>query len=254
MNDFILAGCTHTAANAAPSPHYHESWEIVVYTKGGGCLTAQEACYPFSVGTIFCIPPYVSHWESSPQDYISHFLLLDDFRLSAGKFLALQDGENGKVVQIKKMLYDEFNTPSKNNHIALHLLLDLIFIYLQNLTDQKNAVSQNIWLNRFIQVLLEHVPDANFSLSKEIATLGIAPSRLRKLFMLQTHMRPVEFLNYKRIELAKATLYESPSVSVKALAAKCGFSDPYYFSNVFKRITGHSPTQWQKKYCPYQNA
>lgn len=247
----MVAGCTTTAANAAPSLHHHESWEIVVYTKGSGHLVVSDVFHPFCAGTIFCIPPYVPHWESAAQDFTSHFMLLDDFHLCAGKFMALQDGENSNVVQTVKMLYNEFNTPSKNNHIALHLLLDLILLYLQNLIDENNIVLKNVWLNQFIQVLLSHVPDPHFNLSAEIAKLRISPSHLRKLFMQQTHMRPVEFLNYKRIELAKTILYENPSVSIQSLAAQCGFSDPYYFSNVFKRITGCSPTQWQKKYYPF---
>ncbi|MBO5998847.1 MAG: helix-turn-helix transcriptional regulator, partial [Lachnospiraceae bacterium] len=30
------------------------------------------------------------------------------------------------------------------------------------------------------------------------------------------------------------------------IAERCGFSDPYYFSNVFKKQTGKSPREYKK--------
>ena len=39
-------------------------------------------------------------------------------------------------------------------------------------------------------------------------------------------------------------LLEQNKLSVSELAEKCGYSDPLYFSRVFKKITGVSPSKY----------
>jgi AraC-like DNA-binding protein len=37
---------------------------------------------------------------------------------------------------------------------------------------------------------------------------------------------------------------------VEQIAQRTGFTDPYYFSEIFKRKTGCSPTRWRKSDTP----
>jgi two-component system response regulator YesN len=47
------------------------------------------------------------------------------------------------------------------------------------------------------------------------------------------------------MEAAKHIL-ETRSLSVKEIAGEVGFSDEAYFSKVFKRRTGYTPTEYRK--------
>ena len=50
----------------------------------------------------------------------------------------------------------------------------------------------------------------------------------------------------KDIELAKKLLLQETFVSVKDVALKCGFVDSFYFSTLFRKKTGLSPSAYQK--------
>lgn len=56
-----------------------------------------------------------------------------------------------------------------------------------------------------------------------------------------------EFINKLRIEHAKTCLIESYD-SIAEISCKVGFDDPNYFSTVFSRITGLSPTAYRNKH------
>ena len=48
-----------------------------------------------------------------------------------------------------------------------------------------------------------------------------------------------------KVEWAQVLLQES-SLSVKEVAARVGYRDPLYFSRVFRRVVGSSPSAWRK--------
>ncbi|MCR5255460.1 MAG: response regulator [Acetatifactor sp.] len=57
---------------------------------------------------------------------------------------------------------------------------------------------------------------------------------------------PSEYVIQRRIENAKQMLKQSDEVSVKEVALSVGYSDPYYFSRIFKTITGLTPSEYRK--------
>ena len=76
-------------------------------------------------------------------------------------------------------------------------------------------------------------------------TLGIESSYLSKLFKKQVGCSPIEYLTKVRIDKAKQLL-KFPPYSIKNVAKAVGFSDPLYFSKIFKHYTGLNPTEFTK--------
>lgn len=74
---------------------------------------------------------------------------------------------------------------------------------------------------------------------------GISESGFYALFKDYYNMSPLEYRNEIRLLNAKSFLQNS-SLSVKEIAFKTGFSDPYYFSRFFKEKTGVSPMKYRK--------
>ena len=68
---------------------------------------------------------------------------------------------------------------------------------------------------------------------------------LSALFVKNKNVKFKEYLNSLRINRA-LELIGDPDLSVSEISEKCGFSDPYYFSKVFKKITGLTPTEYRK--------
>ncbi len=69
-------------------------------------------------------------------------------------------------------------------------------------------------------------------------------SRLARLFTAWSGYAPMDYLRRVRVDAARALLTE-PQLTIKDIAGRCGFDDPYHFSRVFRRIDGLPPTQFR---------
>lgn len=65
-----------------------------------------------------------------------------------------------------------------------------------------------------------------------------------KLFKQCFHVNFSTYLNEFRISKAKAMM-ENPRINVKDVGLACGYTDANYFSRVFKRLTGQTPTEYR---------
>jgi AraC-like DNA-binding protein len=73
---------------------------------------------------------------------------------------------------------------------------------------------------------------------------GLSKQHLILLFNEETGFPPIEY--FLRMKIQKATqMLSLTDLSVKEIALKVGIPDPYYFSRLFKKITGSPPTAYR---------
>jgi two-component system response regulator YesN len=85
---------------------------------------------------------------------------------------------------------------------------------------------------------------ADISLYSTASHVGISPNHLSTVFAQETGENFIEYLTRVRIEKAKQLLLETTMKSVD-IADETGFSDPHYFSSIFKKNTGFSPREFR---------
>ncbi|WP_341280842.1 helix-turn-helix domain-containing protein [Paenibacillus sp. FSL H8-0537] len=68
---------------------------------------------------------------------------------------------------------------------------------------------------------------------------------LARVFKRKFGCSPMEYLLQTRINRAKYLLTET-DMPIRSLAEKVGYTDIYYFSRLFKKLTGVTPTQFKK--------
>lgn len=96
--------------------------------------------------------------------------------------------------------------------------------------------------------LMNNLWNARFDLSEEIKEIGYTEDYVRRLFRDRYGKTPLQFLLSERIEYAKKLLdIYGRQMSIKEIAEMCGFSDPLYFSRMFKRAEGISPAAFTEK-------
>jgi AraC-like DNA-binding protein len=78
-------------------------------------------------------------------------------------------------------------------------------------------------------------------------TFRISTSYLGKLFRQHAGRSLGEFLAAIRIDAAKRLIRETPDMPLKDVAERVGFSDPLYFSRVFKSVAGLPPSEYSRK-------
>lgn len=73
----------------------------------------------------------------------------------------------------------------------------------------------------------------------------MSEAHLCRLFKKHFGMRPIEYLNKKRIQKAKELLTLS-YISVESAATSIGFENPSYFSKLFHRYEGCTPSEYKE--------
>lgn len=85
------------------------------------------------------------------------------------------------------------------------------------------------------------------SLEEVASKLGITPEYLSSLFFRETGENFSTYIKNYRINKAKELLMNT-NLKTYEIGSKVGYSDPKYFSRVFKEVTGFSPGEYQKAY------
>jgi AraC-like DNA-binding protein len=75
--------------------------------------------------------------------------------------------------------------------------------------------------------------------------VGLQPVYFGRVFKRETGLRPMAWLNQRRLQLACQHL-AGTSKNVTQIAEACGFASPFYFSRVFRRHFGQSPLKYRK--------
>ncbi len=101
-----------------------------------------------------------------------------------------------------------------------------------------------------IRAALEHIHRHFRDPSLEIATLcqltGLGETQFRRYFCRVCGKTPLRYINECRVSYA-ASLLDSGFSPLREVAFACGFSDPKYFSTVFKKHKGLSPSAYRSK-------
>lgn len=74
---------------------------------------------------------------------------------------------------------------------------------------------------------------------------GMGTSNFKHTFSKITHLTPVAYITSIRMEQARRLLL-SPEASIKEIAYAVGYSDPLYFSRVFRKFYGVPPSEFAK--------
>lgn len=83
------------------------------------------------------------------------------------------------------------------------------------------------------------------SLNDIAAKLKITPNHLARQFRAETGKTVVEYINYTRV-ITAANKLKHTSLSVADIAASVGINDTNYFSRIFRKFMGCSPSEYKK--------
>lgn len=103
----------------------------------------------------------------------------------------------------------------------------------------KERIIQNV------QAYIQDNLDKRLALSDVAAVFGFTPNYLSKLFTRSTSTSFVEYTTNAKINRAKELL-ASGKYKVYEVAEQLGFENAFYFSKVFRKITGQSPREYSQ--------
>ncbi len=89
----------------------------------------------------------------------------------------------------------------------------------------------------------------DITLDEVSRVVNINPYYFSKRFKEETGVNFIDYLTGIRIRKAKELL-ENPKLSIKEICTMSGYSDPNYFSRIFKKIENVTPSEYREK-CRY---
>ena len=138
---------------------------------------------------------------------------------------------------------------NQNRPRRIPYCLGIIYtLYAQAITAENDQDGRKEHL--FLQAstyFLKHYPDFSLSVQETAAHVGISEVHLRRIFRDVAHVTPVRYLMDLRLEQAKILL-QSSNYSIFEIALAVGFSDQYYFSRLFKKSNGQTPSEYREKH------
>ena len=139
---------------------------------------------------------------------------------------------------------DEMLSTSENYYI---LFSNSEFIFSQyffdNNLDEKSSLKDNI--NRIENFIRTHYSE-QISVNYIADMFNLDVSYLSRTFKSLKGVSPMELIVSLRMERAKELLLSDPNLTIKDVAEVVGYSDQFYFSRIFKIITGVSPSIYKK--------
>jgi len=226
--------------------HQHKIWEITINLSGSGIATIDGQEYPFHKGSIFCVAPGILHRKESFEGFIDGSVMLQDFvPIGSSNVYHFEDDASGSFQYIFSLMFDILMKDGPNAQAIINSLADTMY---QLMVGWSANTNRNVTVERFQKNLLDNLSNCDFDISAEVQKIGYSSSYFRKIFKKSTGHSPISYFNHLRIEYAKRQIQQYYGVrSMQEVALSSGFSDPYYFSRVFKQYTGVNPLKYGKE-------
>lgn len=98
------------------------------------------------------------------------------------------------------------------------------------------------FLKRMVEVVRENIPNSQFSKNDFASAMNVSPSLLYKKVKALTDQSPTDFIKIIRLEHS-LELLQTRKYTITEVSELCGFASVGYFSTVFRKHYGKSPTQ-----------
>lgn len=128
------------------------------------------------------------------------------------------------------------------------LILQKKFLYQTEAGDEVGFSSKldDEWISEVEKFVMEHIEDSELTPSDLYKQFGMSRSAFYHKTKTLVDLSPIELIRTIRLKKAKSLLGSSNS-DISEVAYQLGFNDPKYFSTIFKRYFGQTPSAFIAK-------
>ncbi len=239
MNNIIYAGDPVHGEGINAKRRYFE----IIYAKSGGTLKGDDVELKYSVPGFFLIPALKKVSYHGGRDDIS--VIVEQAMFANRDIVFIERKHSGELDWAVEQAAKWHGGDREGKRAVLSALGGLMAAYVSCEAGEKTSPI----VESLSQTISKNVSDSSFSLETYIKTLPLNYDYVRKLFLKEKGVTPHEFLLRCRMARAREMMDSGASnrysfYSVSQIAEASGFSDPFYFSRVFKKYTGLSPSEY----------
>ena len=239
-------------------PHGLDESILIFCTKGKGWTVIDGRRFTISAGEVLFIPankphaygagdddPWSIHWAHFAGTAAASYATL----LPAHEYVLSIPPSDSKEIAL--MFRESYRLASSGltertvlliSHTLRYVLALLFFQTGRSLRGGSLTIAHN--LTKSIEFMRANVA-RSLTLQELSRQAGLSPTRFSALFREQTGSSPVD--HHIRLRMQAACHYlDTSALSVKEVAAKLGYDDPYYISRIFQKILGCSPLAYRR--------
>ena len=112
---------------------------------------------------------------------------------------------------------------------------------------RRNLQEKNVQLVENIKIMVENSFGEKLNISEIARNLGYSRSYMTEVFHRETGLSISQYITESRLQRAELMMRD-PSHSVQQIAYLCGYSDPLFFSRMFKKRFGVSPRSFRESW------
>ena len=131
------------------------------------------------------------------------------------------------------------------NFIYISQVLSLILAETYNREKKDSVPEQNRHVTAGVRYMYRHL-DENLSLGALSEEFELSKSYLNLIFQKATGHTPMDFFQELKMKEA-CKLLRSTELYIYQIGQHLGYQDPYYFSRIYRKVVGVSPTEYQEK-------
>lgn len=242
MNDVILAG--QHLLMPANSRHQHDSWEMYYCTKGSDRFVFDDLELLYREGDVIVIPPDTPHVHVNENGAACIYLHISDATLAFRYPVLLRDDDNQSLLHLFSDTHYLFNSDAEYRAALLPAYGQLI---AQHVSSRRASSPRNLLVEEIAQNIVQNYANPNYELDELLKSAPYCYDYLSRLFRQEMHTTPHKYLLSLRLQAAADILRVGTGSSITEVARMCGYSDPLYFSRMFKKKYGVSPREYARQ-------
>lgn len=139
----------------------------------------------------------------------------------------------------------KFGSPA-DKYKCISMFYNLIS-YVSNIENSSYADKRKYYIiDPAASYLKEHIYNCSLRIEKLHTLCGVSNTYFRRIFISRFGTSPRNYIVSKRMSQAKSIIDSGDFNTVREVALSVGYSDPLYFSKVFKKTYGISPSKANK--------
>lgn len=226
-------------------------YQIIYLHKGRALVRTGEQNQEIKAGSILVYYPhevqyYRYYATQAVEDYWIHFTgtevkkLLHKYGLLSGIYTV---GVHNRLCSLFKEIMVELQLKNEGfEDIVSNLFQTLPPLIRRYVSNGSKDLDLDRRFDRLV-LLLNDSYQKNWTVDEMAAVCHLSASRFIHFFKERKGIAPLHYLIEIRIQKAKEMMLNS-SLNVKQVAQLVGYSDPLYFSRIFKKVTGLSPRRF----------
>ncbi len=233
-----------------PNGYYHT--QIYIFTEGKGEISAKGKSYSVMPYYACYLPKNTPHkYYHSSKKFKSWWIsfggydverLFEIFKIN--DFCVFNIQESNKLLHIIEKIYNcLIKDKLYGNYYASAMLYEFFVEFYKCTKKLPNKKISNKSLEKVIS-FIENEYSNKITLNTLCKVSQLSEGYLCRLFKQYFNMRPLEYLNKKRIQQSKILLNTS-HLSIETIAENVGFNTPSYYTKLFRINEGMTPSEFR---------